>query len=145
MIPSPFGPPESLGWSFCGGQRPRKENSIPVGKDAAPESIGQRLARLRKSKGLTQDELATILGVTQPLVSSYERSELRLHGETIILLTQVLGVTADALLGLAGESREPQTAWTRRLAKKAREIEKLSKRDQDALMRTIDAYLSKAS
>jgi transcriptional regulator with XRE-family HTH domain len=123
----------------------RKENSIPIGGDASAETIGERLARLRKSRGLTQGDLADMLGVTQPLVSSYERDELRLHGETIIQLTKILGVTADELLGLAGDAQEPPNAWIRRLAKKARDIERLSKRDQDALMRTIDAYLSKAS
>jgi transcriptional regulator with XRE-family HTH domain len=123
-----------------------KKSSIPSGSDAGAESIGKRLARLRKGKGLTQGELAEILGVTQPLVSSYERDELRLHGDTIIQLTKILGVTADELLGLtAGGKQEDQTTWTRRLAKKAREIEKLSKRDQNALMRTIDAYLTRAS
>ena len=86
-----------------------------------------------------------MLGVTQPLVSGYERGELRLHGQTIIQLTKILGVTADELLGLTRDDQQPQAVWTRRLAKKAREIEKLSKRDQDALMRTIDAYLSMAS
>lgn len=122
----------------------RKESRIPVG-DAGAETIGERLARLRKSRGLTQGDLADMLGVTQPLVSSYERGELRLHGETIIQLTRILRVTADELLGLARSAEEPPNAWVRRLAKKAREIERLPKRDQDALMRTIDAYVSKAS
>lgn len=35
----------------------------------AEESIGQRIARLRKQNGITQTDLAELLGVTQPLVS----------------------------------------------------------------------------
>ncbi len=124
--------------------RRKKENGISVTSSSEAETMGQRLARMRKAKGITQGELAQMLGVTQPVVSDYERGELRLHGEVIIQLTRILGVTADELLGLADRPEEPQNQWTRRLAKKAREIERLSKRDQEALMRTIDAYLSKA-
>jgi transcriptional regulator with XRE-family HTH domain len=64
------------------------------------ESLGQRLARLRKERGITQVELALRLGVAQPVVSDYERGELRLHGELIIRLTQILAVSSDELLGL---------------------------------------------
>src|SRR5688572_25605444 len=64
------------------------------------ESIGGRLSRLRRERGITQVELAEILGVAQPMVSGYERGSLRLHGELIVELTKILDVTADQLLGL---------------------------------------------
>ena len=44
-------------------------------------------------------ELAERLGVSQPIVSDYERGELRLHGELIIRLTEILRVRAEELLG----------------------------------------------
>ena len=107
--------------------------------------MGQRVARLRKAKGITQGQLAELLGVSQSVVSDYERGELRLHAEVIVQLSSILGVSADELLGLAETASEPQSGWVPRLAKKARQIEKLPQRDQEALMRTINAYLSKAS
>ena len=48
------------------------------------ESIAQRLARLRRESGITQEEMADRLGISQPIVSDYERGELRLHGELIV-------------------------------------------------------------
>src|SRR5207247_2491036 len=44
------------------------------GTAATPaETVGQRLARLRRERGLTQVELAERLGIAQPIVSDYER------------------------------------------------------------------------
>jgi len=106
----------------------------------AQESIGQRLARLRRERGLTQVEIAERLGVAQPVVSDYERGELRLHGELIIKLTQILGVSAEDILGLA-KPRPNGTIKNRRLLRRLQEIERLPKRDQQALMRTIDRFL----
>lgn len=64
-------------------------------------ALGRRLANLRKAKGLTQKDLAQKLGVTQSVVSDYERAQLRLHGELIIQLVSILKVSADELLGIA--------------------------------------------
>ncbi len=78
--------------------------------------------------------------MSQSVVSDYERGALRLHGELIIQLASILGVAADELLGLSAEPI-PTTAPSRRLLKRMQAIEKLPKRDQDALLRTIDAFV----
>lgn len=109
------------------------------------ESAGTRLARLRRDKGLTQIELAEKLGVTQSVVSDYERDVLRLNSALIVQLTALLGVSADELLGLARPSQTTTAIKNRRLFRQLQSIDKLPKRDQQALLRTIDAFLSKAS
>lgn len=112
---------------------------------ALAESIGQRIARLRKERGVTQIELAERLGVTQPLVSNWERGEIRLHGELIVELARIFGVSADELLGLSAPTATSSSPARRRLSRRLQAIDKLSKRDQEALLRTIDAFLGKAS
>jgi transcriptional regulator with XRE-family HTH domain len=118
----------------------------PLADPSAAAAIGARLARLRKERGITQAELAQRLGISQPMVSDYERGALRLHGELILELTAILDVTADELLGRPGEadSRDPSRARNRRLMRRLQRVEALPKRDQDALMRTIDAFLARA-
>ena len=111
---------------------------------ATSETIGRRLARLRKERGITQTELAAQLGVTQSHVSEWERGNLRLHGELIAKIAQHLSVSADELLGLTSADDRPH-APNRRLVRRLRDFDKLPKRDQEALLRTIDAFLSKAS
>jgi transcriptional regulator with XRE-family HTH domain len=104
------------------------------------ETLGARLARLRRERGLTQVELAQRLGVAQPVVSDYERGELRLHGQLIVKLTAILGVTSEELLGLkAPASNGPLK--NRRLLRRLQAIERLPRRDQQALLRTIDRFL----
>ncbi len=49
-----------------------------MSKGTAQESIGARIARLRRDKGLTQAELAQALGVSQPVVSDYENDVIGL-------------------------------------------------------------------
>ena len=46
-------------------------------------SLGQRIARLRLDKSMTQVELAGRLGVSQPVVSDYENDVLRLPADVV--------------------------------------------------------------
>ena len=113
--------------------------------NAAQETIGSRIARLRKDKGMTQKELAEALGVTQPAVSDYENDEIGLESIRIVQLAQILGVSADEILGLEKAGKTTSVGIkNRRLFRQLQSIEKLPKRDQETLLRTIDAFLSKA-
>lgn len=112
------------------------------GAKEKPETIAQRFGRLRREKGITQAEMAEMLGVSQPIVSDYERGELRLHGELIVRLAEILDCSADELLGLQ-ERKAATGSGNRRILRRLQRIEALSKRDQEALLRTIDAFLSK--
>jgi len=107
--------------------------------------FGRRLVEIRKARGLTQVELAERLGTTQSFVSKYERGDLRLHGELIVKLAAALRVSTDELLGVEGtEPSVRPTVKDRRLWRRITAIDRLSKRDRAALVRTLDAFLSKA-
>lgn len=107
--------------------------------------VGQRLAALRKERGITQVELAELLDVTQSMVSDYEKGIIRLHGEVIVQLTKILRVSADELLGIKGTSKKNGAIKNRRLSRRIQAIDDLPKRDQEALLRTIDAFISKSA
>ena len=115
-----------------------------VAERRAITGIGARLAQLRKEKGITQAELAERLDISQPMASDYERGELRLHGELIIQLSEILGVSADEILGINVPKQNKTTVKNRRLSNRLQAIDQLPKRDQDALFRTIDAFISRA-
>ncbi len=116
-----------------------------VANKTAAVAIGARLAQLRKDKGITQGEMAELLDVSQPMVSDYERGELRLHGELILQVARILKVSADEVLGIKQNKKGSGTTKNRRLARRLQAIDQLPKRDQEVLLRTIDAFLSKAS
>lgn len=128
--------------SFWEGDDVSKPRGVATRKGM--ESIAQRVARIRKEKGVTQEEMARTLGVSQSIVSGYERGELRLHGELLIQLARILGVSADEMLGLQ-PTADTGTVKNRRILRRIREIDRLPKRDQEALMRTIDAFLAKSA
>lgn len=127
---------DPAGWETVG--LPHKKGAEP-GRDTA-ETIAQRLARIRRERGLTQVELAQRLGVAQPVVSDYERGELRLHGELIVKLSGILGVSSEELLGLK-KAPSNGVLKNRRLLRRLEAIERLPRRDQQALLRTIDRFL----
>ena len=57
-------------------------------------------------------------------------------------MAAILGVSDDELLGLERTNRSGAVS-SRRLARRIQQIDLLPKRDQEALMRTVDAFLSK--
>lgn len=62
--------------------------------------FGTRLKNLRKQAGLTQQQLATQLGITKSVVSFYELQERSPSPEVLIKLAAIFHVSADYLLGL---------------------------------------------
>lgn len=113
-------------------------------KNVKGETPGQRLAQLRKERGLTQADLAAHLEITQTAVSDYENDVCKLSGPVIIQLSKILKVSADELLGLKKTKSNGQVI-RRAVFKRIQKIETLPKRDQQSIFRTIDAYLQRAT
>ena len=61
--------------------------------------IGNRLKERRKEIGLTQEELGNLIGVGKAAICCYEKEVRNPSLEGILELIQVLGVSADYLLG----------------------------------------------
>lgn len=107
------------------------------------ESLGQRIARLRKERGYTQVEVAEKMGIIQVLISDYERDKLRPHPEVIVRFAQALDVTTDELLGI----KESPTAGIKsslKTLRRLKRIEDLPPSQQKALFKTIDNFLKGA-
>ncbi len=112
--------------------------------DSEGAAIGARLAQLRKERGITQVDLASALGVSQPVISEYESGSIPLRAEQLLVLARLLRVSADVLLGLKAQPSISSSADSR-LARRLRDAMRLPRRDRDALARTIDAFLDRAS
>lgn len=66
-------------------------------------AFGRALRALRKSMGLSQDELAAAAGVHRTYVGGVERGERNPTLSTIFRLSEALGVTPAELLELTAE------------------------------------------
>ena len=64
------------------------------------ETLGKRIAMLRKEKGLTQEQLAEKVGVSAQAVSKWENDVSCPDITLLPLLGDILGVTVDELLGV---------------------------------------------
>ena len=107
-------------------------------------AIAKRIAKARKDRGISQQAMAKKLGVTQPIISRYERGELRVHAELLVKIAKILKSSSDELLGLKPmklhqPKNELDTADKRRLWKKFQQIAKWSEKDQRAVIRIINS------
>lgn len=68
-----------------------------------------KLKEIRLNRGLSQTQVAKILGVDRSSISNYERGTRRLDQDQIVTLVKALNTTADYFLGLSkteGKGRE---------------------------------------
>lgn len=118
----------------------RKHYAAPVDEKA----IGTRIRELRKRQGMTQGELAVELGINQSAVSDYEKGVVRIHAAMLAGLCKALKASADQILGLE-KSKGNGQAPDRRFLRRVEKLHQLPRRDQQAILSTIDAFLSKVS
>lgn len=89
----------------------RKPNEEPkeeqvIREEKAQETLGAKIARLRKEKGYTQEEFSQLLDVTAQAVSKWEND---ISCPDIMLLpkiSQLLGVSIDEMLGNSVEQAQ---------------------------------------
>lgn len=118
----------------------RKHYLAPVDE----KEIGKRIRELRKRQAMTQAELAAELGINQSAVSDYEKGVVRMHAALLAAMARILKSSADEILGLQkakANGQRPDRRFLRRIEK----LHQLSRRDQQAILGTIDAFLSKVS
>ena len=60
--------------------------------------IANRLQKLRKEKGYSQEQLAAELGISRQAVSKWERAESSPDTDNLICLAKLYGVSLDELL-----------------------------------------------
>ena len=60
--------------------------------------LGEKIYKLRKEKGLSQESLAELLGTTRQAVSKWENNQGYPETEKLLLLSNVFGVSVDFLL-----------------------------------------------
>ena len=63
------------------------------------ETFGQRFSRLRKQRGLTQEELGEKVGLSGQAVSKWENDASMPDVSLLVELSEILGVSLDELLG----------------------------------------------
>ena len=61
-------------------------------------TIDQKIIKLRTSKGLSQEQLAEILGVSRQSVSKWEMGQMLPQIDKVLQLSEIFGISTDELL-----------------------------------------------
>jgi transcriptional regulator with XRE-family HTH domain len=109
---------------------------------AVSDTFGQRLARFRQARGLTQAELGESVGLSQRMVAYYESQSRRPPAHVLPEVARALRLSLDELLGLRPAEPEPAPR-SARLRRKLRDIERLPAADRKAILKVLDAYLAR--
>lgn len=110
-------------------------------KNTTP-SFGQRLASVRKARGLSQRDLATLTGISNRMIAYYEAQSDRPPAAKLITLAETLKVSTDELLGIGTlHIKEPTNS---RLWKKLRVVETLTPKAQRQIVDFVEV-LAKAA
>ena len=123
------------------------------GKQAGRGSeIGARVAALRARAGLTQGDVAERLGMSQRLLSYYEREASDIPASMLVPLADVLGVEVCWLLGIAGERVPPKDRCALNVAGKKpgpkgylqerfEAVREMPRKDQQFVVKFLDQVL----
>lgn len=106
------------------------------------DNFGERLRHVRKARGYTQTELGEAIGVSQRVITYYEREAERPPAHLLAKIGVTLGVAIDELLGLKDVKRAPGS-HEGRLWRKLKQAEKLPPADRRTLVKVLDGLLAK--
>ena len=108
------------------------------------ETVGQRLARLRKQHGYTQVELAEKMGSRQVLISAYETDRIALSAEMAVRLAVALEVSTDELLH-PNIKKKSATKPSLKVMRRMEQIEQLPESKQSFILTALDSLLRGAT
>jgi transcriptional regulator with XRE-family HTH domain len=111
-------------------------------KTPAP-SFGSRLAALRKTRGLTQPQLAEKLEISAEMLAYYERRAKNPSAEFIKKAAMTLQVSVDELLGHEAPNKK-KTGPPSQLEQRILAIKNLPRHRQKVLIEILDTFLRDA-
>jgi transcriptional regulator with XRE-family HTH domain len=114
------------------------KQDIPV--DPQRVALGSRIRKARDYVGLSQDDVASVLGISRPAVTLIEAGERKVEAIELRKLAALFGTTVDSLLN--GEKSASEE--TDQLAFLARATQGLSESDMEQLLRFTE-YLRNSS
>jgi transcriptional regulator with XRE-family HTH domain len=92
--------------------------------------LGSRIRQMRKSKGLSISQLSALINTSPSAISAWEEEKVSPSAASIRRMCQVVGVSADWLLGLADEELSLQSVQAK-LAEALCELQALERMEED--------------
>ncbi len=99
--------------------------------------LAETMKNLRIGRGLSQAQMAELLGVTRSTISQYELGERSPSYEVLIRIAQYFHISTDYLLGVESASDKSDTIVI--------DVKNLSDEKRDSLLRLIRALVEELS
>ena len=109
--------------------------------ESARKAFGARLKALRKTRELTQKEVAAQVGVQHTHYNKYEAGIYVPPMEKVVMLATLFGVTIDYLI--LGATADQQTVKNQNLLARFRELDDAPRDIQETIVQLIDAMIFK--
>ena len=106
-------------------------------------ALGQRVAAARKASGLTQVQLAEVLGIAQQTLAHYEMGRLRVAVALLPPLARALGVTVEDLMG--EETPPARRGPAPKFQQQIERIQKLPRAKQRFVLEMLNTVLAQQS
>jgi transcriptional regulator with XRE-family HTH domain len=116
-------------------------NQFQLEDDAMP--FAQKLSTLRNERGLTQQEMANLIGVGIAQMRRYEKGNSSPTLEVIKNIARTLGISADELIFDENERVAAAKILDRKLLEQFEQISKLSPHDKEAVKTILDSMILK--
>jgi transcriptional regulator with XRE-family HTH domain len=116
-------------------------NQFQLEDDAMPFS--QKLSKLRNERGMTQQELAGLIGVGIAQMRRYEKGNSSPTLEVIKNIARTLGVSADELIFDENERVAAAKILDRKLLEQFEQISKLNPHDKEAVKTILESMILK--
>lgn len=131
--------------TYIGWEAGYDEAEMPGGRPTKRKrpSFGERMAQARLEAGLTQQQLAERLGVSQRVITHWERQPVALRPDQLTALADALTVSTDALLGRTA----PKRRGTGPIGKGKRlfaAISNLPRHQQEKIFSFLEPYVAHA-
>jgi transcriptional regulator with XRE-family HTH domain len=103
---------------------------------------GERLLQFRLAAGLSQKELAEMIGETQQNIAFWEQAEKPPRSDTLPKLAKALGVEVEEILNIERNPTPKKSGPTGKLQTLFEKVSQLPRSQQEKLMEFITAFVS---
>lgn len=103
----------------------------------------KNLRQLRMSKGISQEKLAELVGVSQQAINRYENHKFEPDISTLILLADHFNTTVDYLIGHAPTDGAEELELDKEEWELLRNYRGLTRKEKDSILLVMKNYLEK--
>lgn len=105
------------------------------------EALGKRIALLRKAQGLTQTQVAEVLGISQKTQAHYEGGKLRIPVALLPTLATLLRISVEEIVIEPTKTAKKKPGPTSKLERQIEQVSSLPRSKQKFITEMLDALI----